>query len=107
MQHDRTHGSKRNLSDRQACAGPPHDATCEKASASDQSQQDQQHDRAHGRGDDGTDPPNTSNRRQTEDVPQPGADITADNADDEVPDQTKASALQDFPASQPAIKPTT
>src|ERR1700730_15389685 len=50
------------------------------ASASDQSQQDQQHDRAHRRGDDGADPPHASDRRKTEHVPQPTADVTADDA---------------------------
>src|SRR5260370_4465009 len=64
-------------------------------SASDQPEQNQQHDGAHRRGNDGVDPPKASDRRKVKHVPQPGADISADNADDDIADQAKGSALQD------------
>src|ERR1700731_3648466 len=66
-------------------------------SASDHPQQNQQHDRPHRRGDDGADPPDASDRRKTEHVPQPTADVTADDAHDDVANQAEAGALQDFP----------
>src|SRR5215470_342300 len=73
----------------------------EKASASDYPQQDQQRDCADGRGNDGADPPGAADRRKMENVPQPAADVTADDAHYDVADQAEASSLQNFP-SQPA-----
>src|SRR5215813_4274208 len=63
-------------------------------SASEQSQQHQQHDGAHRRGDDSAHDHRASDRGEVEHVPQPSADISADHADNDVADQAKAGPLQ-------------